>query len=228
MIKDEVELGYIKTAANIADQALSELIPLLKPGISERDAALELEYRMQKLGSEGVSFPTIFVSGEKTALPHGMPDDRKLRHGDLITLDFGAVVKGYRSDMTRAFVVGKPSEQQLAVYETVKMAQQVGVHSVLAGIAGSLPHIEAKKVLDASQYGQYQGEGLGHGLGLFLHEQPHLGPNCTWTLEENMVITIEPGIYIPGWGGVRIEDDIRVTATGHEMLTHAPRALIEL
>lgn len=228
MIKDESEITAIKTAANIADDALANLVSFLKAGITERDASLELEYQMQKAGSEGLSFPTIFISGERTALPHGMPNNRKLSYGDLITIDFGAVVNGYRSDMTRNFVVGEASQKQLEVYETVRMAQLVGVESVAAGIKGHLPYQEAKKVLDASPYAKYQGEGLGHGVGLYLHEQPFLQQGCSITLQENMVITIEPGIYIPGWGGMRIEDDIRVTVDGSEMLTHAPRALIEI
>jgi Xaa-Pro aminopeptidase len=146
----------------------------------------------------------------------------------LITIDFGAVINGYRSDMTRAFVVGEPNKKQLAVYETVKKAQQVGVQSVIAGILGSHPFNEAKKILDASEFAEFQGEGLGHGVGLFLHELPFLKKDCAITLQENMVITIEPGLYIPGWGGLRIEDDIRVTSTGFEMLTHAPRELIQI
>lgn len=228
MVKDESEIKAIKTAANIADEALANLVGFMRPGMTERDAGLELEYQMQKAGSEGLSFPTILISGERTALPHGMPGSRVLTPGDLITIDFGAVIDGYRSDMTRNLVVGEPNKKQLEVYETVKMAQEVGVQSVIAGIKGSHPYIEAKKVLDASPFAEYQGEGLGHGVGLFLHEQPFLQQNCTITLEENMVITIEPGIYIPGWGGIRIEDDIRVTTEGSEMLTHAPRALIEI
>lgn len=228
MVKDESEITAIKTAANIADEALANLVGFMRAGMTERDASLELEYQMQKAGSEGLSFPTILISGERTALPHGMPGSRVLTPGDLITIDFGAVINGYRSDMTRNLVVGEPNEKQLAVYETVKMAQQVGVQSVKAGIRGCEPYFESKKVLDASPFAQYQGEGLGHGVGLFLHEQPFLQPNCVTTLEENMVITIEPGIYIPGWGGIRIEDDIRVTKDGFEMLTHAPRALIEI
>lgn len=228
MVKDEVEINAIKTAANIADEALAQLVGFMKAGITERDASLELEYQMQKAGSQGMSFPTILISGERTALPHGLASNRVLAPGDLITIDFGAVIDGYRSDMTRALVVGEPSKQQLEVYETVKMAQQVGVEAVKAGINGAEPYFAAKKVLDASPFAQYQGEGLGHGVGLNLHEWPFLQQSCPYTLAENMVITIEPGIYIPDWGGVRIEDDVRVTSEGCELLTHAPRALISI
>ncbi len=228
MIKDENEIGNIKAAANIADAALAQLVSFMKAGITERDASLELEYQMQKAGSEGMSFPTILISGERTALPHGLASNKVLNKGDLITIDFGAVVNGYRSDMTRAFVVGEPNKKQLAVYQTVKKAQQIGVQSVIAGISGAHPFNEAKKILDASEFAEFQGEGLGHGVGLFLHELPFLKKDCVITLQENMVITIEPGLYIPGWGGLRIEDDIRVTNTGYEMLTHAPRDLIQI
>lgn len=226
MIRDESEIASTKAAASISDAAFNHFVSILKPGITERDASLELEYQMQKLGSEGLSFATIFLAGARTSLPHGMPSAKKLEHGDLVTLDFGAVVNGYRSDMTRAFVVGEPSEKQAAVYETVKQAQQIGLDSVKAGILGSTPYFETKKILDASPFAQYQGEGLGHGVGLSLHEQPFLDANCNIMLEENMVITIEPGIYIPDWGGVRIEDDILVTKEGSEVITLAPRDLI--
>lgn len=226
IIKDDSEIENIKAAASIADNALAHLAKYMKPGMSERDASLELEFQMQKAGSEGMSFPTILISGERSSLPHGAPSNKKLNAGDLITIDFGAVVNGYRSDMTRAFVVGQPTPEQLAVYETVKQAHAAGMNSVVAGIQGSVPYFKSKQILDASPYAKYQGEGLGHGVGLYLHEQPFLQANCHITLKENMVITIEPGIYIPDWGGVRIEDDIRVTESGYEILTHSPRELI--
>lgn len=226
MLKDPSEINSIRQAAEIADEALAGLVSFMKPGMTERDAALELEYQMQKAGSEGLSFPTLLISGDRTSLPHGLPSEKTMNHGDLITIDFGAVVNGYRSDMTRAFVVGQPNKKQLAVYETVRTAQQAGVDAVQAGIEGKVPHFASKAILDASEFSEFQGEGLGHGVGLFLHEQPFLGINCDIVLQENMVITIEPGIYIPGWGGVRIEDDVCVTKEGCEILTHAPRDLI--
>lgn len=226
MLKDPTEIESIKQAATIADKALADLVRFMKPGMTERDAALELEYQMQKAGSEGLSFPTLLISGDRTSLPHGLPSKKTLNYGDLITIDFGAVVNGYRSDMTRAFVVGQPSEKQLAVYQTVRTAQQAGLDAVKAGVEGKVPHFASKAFLDASDFSEFQGEGLGHGVGLFLHEQPFLGVDCEIVLKENMVITIEPGIYIPGWGGVRIEDDVCVTKENCEILTHAPRDLI--
>ncbi|MET1256849.1 M24 family metallopeptidase [Aliikangiella maris] len=226
MIKDETEINNIRQAAAIADESLAQLVKFIKPGMSERDVSLELEYQMQKQGSQGLSFPTIFLSGERTSLPHGIPSQRKLTAGDLIILDFGAVINGYRSDMTRTFVVGEPNEKQLDVYQAVKDAQQAGVASVKAGMLAQHPAKISKQILDASGYGKYQGEGLGHGVGLNLHEQPFLTLKSDIVLEENMVITIEPGVYIPGWGGIRIEDDVLVTATGCEILTHSPKELI--
>ncbi len=226
MIKDDYEIQSIRNAAQIADTALNQLTGFMKPGMTERDASLELEYQMQKMGSEGLSFPTILISGERSALPHGMPNQKKLTHGDLITIDFGAVVNGYRSDMTRAFVVGQPSEKQLLVYNTVKKAQQAGLDAVRSGVRGNIPFQQSKAILSESEFSQYQGEGLGHGVGLYLHEQPFLNASCNIVLQNNMVITIEPGIYIPGWGGVRIEDDIVVTEMGFEKLTHSPNTLI--
>jgi len=226
MLKDPNEIESIRQAASLADKALADLVKFMKPGITERDAALELEYQMQKAGSEGLSFPTLLISGDRTSLPHGLPSEKTLNHGDLITIDFGAVVNGYRSDMTRAFVVGQPNQKQQAVYETVRAAQRAGVEAVKADIEGKVPHFASKAILDASEFAEFQGEGLGHGVGLFLHEQPFLGIDCNIVLRENMVITVEPGIYIPGWGGVRIEDDVVVTKDGCEILTHAPRDLI--
>lgn len=228
MHKAPTEITAIKKAANIADKALEQLVNFMQPSMTEKDAALELEYQMQKAGSEGLSFPTILISGAKTALPHGMPSEKTMDYGDLITIDFGAVVNGYRSDMTRAFVVGEPTDKQLAVYQTVRNAQQAGLDAVRAEVQGNVPHIAAKAVLDASEFAKFQGEGLGHGVGLALHEQPFLNQDCRIILKPNMVITIEPGIYIPGWGGVRVEDDIAVTENGFEMLTHAPRDLVQI
>ncbi|WP_196138944.1 Xaa-Pro peptidase family protein [Aliikangiella sp. G2MR2-5] len=228
MIKDEFEISALKRAAAIADNTLAKLVEQMRPGMTEKDIALELEYQIQKAGSEGFAFATIMLAGERTSLPHGMPSEKTLDPGDLVTIDFGAVVDGYRSDMTRAFVVGEPSARQLQVYNTVKLAQQAGIEAVKAGIKGNIPYFASERVLSASEFAQHQGEGLGHGVGLFLHEQPFLGPQCDILLEENMVITIEPGIYIPGWGGIRIEDDVIVTEDGCEIITKAPRDLIRI
>lgn len=226
MVKDEWEVAQIRQAAAIADQALADTLPFFKAGVSERDLALELEYRMQKLGSEGMSFDTILLFAERSSMPHGSPSAQQLKTGDFITLDFGAVVNGYRSDMTRAYIYGEASDKQIAIYNTVAEAQQAAMDTVKAGV----PAIEAlnasNRILQASAFAEFAGEGLGHGVGLFLHEQPFIKPGCDYVLQEGNIITIEPGIYIPGFGGVRLEEDILVTANGYELLTHAPKPVV--
>lgn len=225
-VKDAWEVEQIKAAAAIADQALAETLPYFKEGVTERDLALELEYRMQKLGSEGMSFATIMLFAERTALPHGNPSSQVLKHGDFITLDFGAVVNGYRSDMTRSYILGEASDKQISIYKAVEEAQQASLALVKPGINCLALNAASQQVLDDAGYGEYAGKGLGHGLGLFLHEVPFINTLTDYTLEVGNVITIEPGIYIPGYGGVRLEDDIVVTDTGYEVLTHAPKPFI--
>ncbi|MGI2259982.1 M24 family metallopeptidase [Shewanella sp. GXUN23E] len=226
MVKDEWEVAQIRAAAAIADEALAQTLPLFKAGVSERDLALELEYRMQKLGSEGMSFDTILLFAQRSSMPHGSPSAQTLKSGDFITLDFGAVVNGYRSDMTRSYLYGEASDKQIAIYNTVAEAQQAAMDTVKAGV----PAIEAlnasNRILQASPFAEFVGEGLGHGVGLFLHEQPFIKPGCDHVLQAGNIITIEPGIYIPGYGGVRLEEDILVTDTGYELLTRAPKPMI--
>lgn len=223
MVKTEWEVTQIKAAAAIADDALAQTLPFFKAGVSERDLALELEFRMQKLGSEGMSFATILMFAERTSLPHGSPSDRQLKEGDFITLDFGAVVNGYRSDMTRSYVLEKASTKQTQIYNTVVTAQQAAIDLLSPGVNCVDLQNVSQQMLDASGFGKYAGQGLGHGLGLFLHEQPFININCKHQLEVGNVITIEPGIYIPDFGGVRLEEDILITPTGYEILTHAPK-----
>ncbi|WP_158681727.1 M24 family metallopeptidase [Microbulbifer pacificus] len=227
-IKDEGELANIRRAASIGDNAFEQLLGYIRPGITEKAAAAQLEYTLKSAGAESLAFPTIFTSGPRTARPHGMPSDRLLTRGDLITVDFGAVVDGYRSDMTRSFVLGTADRKQREVYHLVKGAQALGVASVRAGIPCSAPYQMVAEYLSRSPYAAYVGEGLGHCLGLDTHEQPYLAAGGMDLLQENYVLTVEPGIYIPGWGGVRIEDDVRVTETGADLLTHSNRELIEL
>lgn len=223
MIKDEWEIKQIALAAAIADQALNETMPYFTAGATERDVALELEYRMQKLGSQGMAFHTIMLFAARTSLPHGVPGDQKLQAGDFITLDFGAVVNGYRSDMTRSYILGAASAEQKAIYDTVAAAQHAAIATLKPGVTSAQVYFASKAVLDASPYAKWQGEGLGHGVGLFLHEQPFLNAKTEYQLQRGNVITIEPGIYIPGFGGVRLEDDFLITDTGCQVLTHAPK-----
>lgn len=223
LIKNDWEVAQIKAAAAIADEALAQTLPYFKKGVTERDLALELEFRMQRLGSEGMSFATILMFAERTSLPHGSPSNRALNIGDAITLDFGAVINGYRSDMTRSYVLGDASTKQRALYDTVAKAQQAAIDLLKPGVNCIELQRAAQQVLDDSGYGAFSGQGLGHGLGLFLHEQPFINSHCAHVLETGNVITIEPGIYIPDFGGVRLEEDILITAEGFEVLTHAPK-----
>lgn len=228
MIKSADEIANIKQAAAIADQALANILPLVREGITERELATELDHQMAKLGSEELSFATILLFGERSALPHGIPSNRSLKQGDLILIDFGAVVNGYRSDMTRTFIFGKADTKQKHIYQLVLKAQQAAINELTEGVSGEYLYQQSANILVNSDYKDYVGEGLGHGVGLQLHEQPFLGPECKTTIEQGCVITIEPGIYIPSWGGIRIEDDVVLTERGLEIINKSPKDLIEL
>ncbi|QFU06433.1 putative peptidase (plasmid) [Pseudoalteromonas sp. THAF3] len=222
-VKDSQEIACIRGAAEIADAALADTLTLLESGITERELAIELDYQMQRRGSQGVSFDTILLFAERTALPHGEPGAKRLCEGDLILIDFGAVRSGYRSDMTRTYVLGEPTSEQQALFDTVDKAQQAALQQVCAGICCHELNHAAQQVLASSPYHRYAGEGLGHGVGLTLHELPFIKANAPYQLESGNVITIEPGIYIPNYGGVRLEEDIVVTETGYQRLTLAPQ-----
>lgn len=226
--KDEAELACIRKAVRIADQAFTQILTYIRPGIREYDVAVELEYVMRKLGSEKPAFDTIVASGKRGALPHGQPSDRILAAGDMITMDFGAVYQGYHSDMTRTVVLGKASGRQKEIYETVLAAQLKGVASVRPGLTGKEADAQSRRVIEKAGFGDYFGHGLGHSVGLVIHEEPRLSPYSDAILRENMIVTVEPGIYIPDWGGVRIEDMVVVTPAGCEILTASSKQLIEL
>jgi len=225
-VKDDWEIAQISAAAAIADQSLGECLPLFRAGVSERDLALELEFRMQRLGSEGMAFDTILLFGERTSMPHGVPSGRRLQPGDFVTLDFGAVVNGYRSDMTRSYIFGGATAQQIEIYETVAASQAAALERVVAGALAVEALVASRSVLDASPFAAFAGEGLGHGVGLFIHEPPIIKPGCDHRLAAGNVITVEPGIYVPGLGGVRLEDDVLVTASGRRQLTNAPKPML--
>lgn len=229
MIKDETELGLMRRAAEIADQAFAEVLPLVKPGVAERDLAAELEYRMKRLGAEGPAFETIVASGFRSSLPHGRASEKRIEHGDFVTFDFGAIYRGYCSDMTRTVVVGEPTEKQREIYGIVLEAQRRGVAACRAGITGKELDAVCRSYIAEKGYGEAFGHGTGHGVGRFIHEGPKVslrGENDR--LEAGMVVTIEPGIYLPGWGGVRIEDMVLVTETGCEPFTKTPKDLLIL
>jgi Xaa-Pro aminopeptidase/Xaa-Pro dipeptidase len=226
--KDTDEIESIKKAAKIADAALEKMLEHVKENVTERELANELDYQMAKLGSEELSFSTILVFAERSALPHGIPGNKKLKKGDLILIDFGAVVNGYHSDMTRTYVFGKANSQQKEIHQIVFNAQKAAIDAIEQGVTGEFLYQQSEKIIQASAYAKYMGEGLGHGVGLELHEQPFMGKGCQLIIKQGCVITIEPGIYIPNWGGVRIEDDIAVTQEGIKILNSAPNQLLEL
>ena len=228
IVKDQDEIGRIKKAVRIADKAFSEILNSLKPGVTENEIALELEFKMRRLGAENIAFETIIASGLRSSMPHGRASDKKLRKGDFVTLDFGALYRGYASDITRTVVLGKATEKQKKIYQIVLNAQKSACRAVKPGLACSRLDGLARDIIMKAGYGDYFGHGLGHGLGMLVHDRPTLNPQSNDVLEPGMVVTIEPGIYIPNWGGVRVEDDVLVTATGGQILTKSPKDLLEL
>lgn len=228
MIKDADELNLLKTAVDIADSAFNQILSIIKPGITELEIALELEYQMRKLGSNKPAFDTIVASGARGALPHGQASTKVIENGDFITIDFGAVYQGYHSDMTRTVVVGKATVKQRDIYNVVLAAQLAGINAVKAGKSGRDVDAVSRQVISDAGYGEFFGHGLGHGVGLVIHEDPRLSPSSDNILAEDMVVSVEPGIYLPDWGGVRIEDLVVVSAAGCTILTTSCKDLIEL
>ncbi|NMA01363.1 MAG: aminopeptidase P family protein [Clostridia bacterium] len=228
MVKDPEEINHIKEAARIADNGFKYILNIIKPGITEREVARDLEYYMASQGATGPSFATIVASGKRSSLPHGVASDKIIEKGDFVTLDFGCVYKGYCSDMTRTIVVGNPTEKQKEIYNIVLQAQTLGLASVKAGLGAKEIDKVSRDYIESKGYGNYFGHGLGHGLGLNVHENPSLSPKDKTKLLKNMVVTIEPGIYIPDWGGVRIEDLVVVLEDGYDNLTNSAKELIIL
>lgn len=226
-IKDEAELDAIKRAAAIASEAFMNILPTLHAGMTEKQVRRVLEFEMLELGSEGVAFETIAASGPNGALPHARPSDRTIEKGELLTLDFGATINGYRSDMTRTVGFGKVEGELRKIYETVRMAQQLGLDALAVGKACGDVDKVARDYIDARYPGSF-GHSLGHGVGLFIHEQPRVASGNTAVLQVGNVVTVEPGVYIPGLGGCRIEDTVIMTADGVYNTIAAPKRLIEL
>jgi Xaa-Pro aminopeptidase len=196
--------------------------------VRESEVAAELEYRMRREGATGFAFETIVASGPRSSLPHGRASDRLLAGGDFVTLDFGAQVDGYCSDITRTVVVGRASPEQKDIYDLVLRAQLAGVDAVQPGRAGSEVDAAAREIIARAGHGEHFGHGLGHGVGIVVHEAPRLAPAVEAKLEPGMVTSVEPGVYVPGWGGVRIEDLVLVTGDGCRVLTGSPKELLEL
>ncbi|MBQ7543198.1 MAG: aminopeptidase P family protein [Clostridia bacterium] len=223
--KSDAEAQKIERAQRIAEAALEQILPMVRPGKTEKEIALELDYTMLRMGADALSFQTIVVSGENSSLPHGVPGSRQLRDGDFVTMDFGAVVDGYHSDMTRTFALGSCTPEMREVYETVLRAQTAALAVMHPGTLCKDADAAARDVITAAGFGDYFGHGTGHGVGVQIHERPNVSPRSSETLQLGDVVTAEPGIYLPGRFGVRIEDMVRITEDGHYNFTKADKAL---
>lgn len=226
--KTEEEIAILKEAASIADKAFDHILDVIKPGVREIDVANELEFYMRKLGATSSSFDIIVASGYRSALPHGVASEKKIKNGELVTLDFGALYQGYCSDITRTVAVGDISDELRNIYDVVLEAQKLGVAGLKPGMTGKEADALTRDYITEKGYGDYFGHSTGHGIGLEVHEGPSLSMRSSIVLESGMVVTVEPGIYIPEVGGCRIEDDVVLTETGKDVLTTAPKSLITL
>jgi Xaa-Pro aminopeptidase len=219
LLKDPEEAALLRRAAAGLQSVLGEWRKHLAPGVRELDLAAELDYRLRRSGFERVAFETIVASGERSALPHGRPTVRALGPGDLVVVDFGGIWGGYASDMTRTFSIGPPKPAARQIYEVTADAQQAALNQVRPGISAGAVDRAAREVIEAAGYGEFFGHGTGHGLGLEVHEPPWIRAGAEQVLQPGMAFTVEPGIYLPGSGGVRLEDDVLVTENGAEVLT---------
>jgi Xaa-Pro aminopeptidase len=227
-VKDEDEISRIVAAQELTDRAFEHVLGVIRRGVTERDVALELEMFMRREGSEGVAFSPIVAGGLNSALPHANVTDRVLEEGDFLVLDFGARVGGYCADMTRTVVVGHASQRHREVYDTVLAASRAGIAAVRGGVTGADMDAAARAVIVERGFGEYFGHGLGHGVGLEVHELPGVGPRSGAAIPTGSVITIEPGVYLPGFGGARIEDLTVVEEAGARVLTRSTKDLLEL
>ena len=224
-VKDEGEVARIEAACAIADEAFAALRPRVGDGATERELALELDFTMRRLGAADVSFETIVASGPNGAKPHARPSDRRVEEGDLVVFDFGALVDGYHSDMTRTVMAGDPTPTQQRMYDVVLESQAAGVAAVAAGVDAKAVDAACREVIAAAGWADAFLHGTGHGVGLDIHEDPRVGSTAAGSLAPGHVVTVEPGVYLPEHGGVRIEDTVVVTATGCRRLTNAPKDL---
>lgn len=228
LIKDDHEISIIKEAADIADAAFKHILEFIRPGKTELEVANELEFFMRKSGATSSSFDIIVASGSRSALPHGVASDKVIESGDFVTMDYGALHKGYVSDITRTVAVGQPTEQLKEIYNVVLESQLRAMDQIKPGMTGKDADAIARDYITEQGYGEYFGHSLGHGIGLEVHEGPGLSIRSNEKLTPGMVVTVEPGIYLPGIGGVRIEDDTLITESGNETLTHSTKELIIL
>ncbi len=227
-IKDEQELTIIQEAADLADKTFSHILDFIKPGVKELDVALEIEMFMRKNGATSSSFDTIVASGERSALPHGVASDRTIGMNEFIKLDFGAYYHGYCSDITRTVYLGKLTDKHKDIYRIVQEAQQTALDQLKPGMSGREADAAARSIIEQYGYGEHFGHGLGHGIGMEIHESPRLSKASDVVLEPGMTVTVEPGIYIPNFGGVRIEDDVVMTDSGIQIYTHSTKQLLVL
>lgn len=225
-VKTPDEIQKIRKAAAITDEVFSEILPLLKPGVQENDISAEISYRHRRKGAEGDAFSPIVASGVRSALPHGIAGGKKIQYGEIVTIDMGCVYQGFTSDLTRTVAIGKISPKLRTIYNVVLKAQTAAIGSARAGIAAKSLDAVARDIIREAGYGEYFGHGLGHGLGVEVHSEPRISYNSDDMLKADQVITIEPGIYIPELGGVRIEDDLWLKDGAAEVLTKSPRELL--
>jgi Xaa-Pro aminopeptidase len=225
-VKDDGEVARIEAACRIADDALASVLPRLKEEPEEREFGLELDTTMRKLGASGPSFETIVASGPNGAKPHARPGERRIREGDLVVLDFGALLDGYHSDMTRTVSIGEPSPTQRRMDEVVRASQAAGVAAVRPGVTGADVDSVCRDLIAEAGWGDAFLHGTGHGVGLDIHEDPRVASTATAILGPGHVVTVEPGVYLPEHGGVRIEDTVVVTQDGCRPLTTAPKELV--
>ena len=228
MVKDEEELEAMVAAQRIAERALADILEEIRPGVTEKEIAARLQYLMLHYGASDMSFDPIVVSGPNGSLPHGVPSEKEIRQGEFVTMDFGCICHGYCSDMTRTVAVGYATEEMQRVYQTVFSAQLAGIAAAKAGLTGREVDGAARAVIEAAGYGDYFGHSFGHGVGVEIHESPNASPMNDSPLPVGAVISAEPGIYLPGKLGVRIEDVILLTEDGCKNITKAPKDLIVL
>lgn len=226
--KDENELAAMRTAQGIAERALVDILQEIRPGVTEKEIAARLQYLMLHYGASDMSFDPIVVSGVNGSLPHGVPSEKEIQTGEFVTMDFGCIYGGYCSDMTRTVAVGHATEEMRRVYETVLAAQAAGIAAAKAGVTGKIVDAAARDVIKSAGYGAYFTHSFGHGVGVDIHERPNLSAANDKPLPAGAVVSAEPGIYIPGKLGVRIEDVLRITESGNENLTKAPKELLIL
>ena len=224
-VKDAQEIRILKRAASIAAESLEEVFPLIRPGVREIEIAAELEYRMKKKGGDTLAFPTIVASGYRAALPHGIASDKTIKQGEFVVIDYGVVYQGYASDETCTVVVGKPTLKQKRIYEIVKKAHDLAVKAIAPGKPLKKIDAVARSYIEKNGYKKFFNHRTGHGIGLNVHEPPVVSFRSQDNIQAGMVFTIEPGIYLPKWGGVRIEDTVHVKSSGCEFITRTDKKL---